>query len=221
MVLYNGADCDLTKRHELRTHKKVEKRLVSLYTDMGFILDDMQDNGPFFDYDQHAKAIAAMSTEPDGTEEQYAYTVIDSAAMAKAGYSETAAEIFERNGVTGLIEAAKERVLGWNAVHTYLRWEPDKGSTTGYTQPMMQVFSTCVNMIRTFPLLIHDEKHPEDLDSSGEDHAQDECRYLLRTLREVKAQKPQSPVERRLKALRDRNSNSNQNYQYSRPQYND
>lgn len=166
------------------------------------------------DYDEHAKAIAAMSREEDGTDENYAYTVIDTAAFSKAGYSETAAEIFERNGVSGLIQAAKERIIGWNSVHTYLRWEK---TSEGYTQPLMQVFSTCVNMIRTFPLLIHDQLHPEDLDTRGEDHAQDECRYLLRTLREVKSQKPLSPVERRLKVLREMNSGKNFNYQYTRP----
>lgn len=165
------------------------------------------------DYDEHAKAIAAMSREEDGTEEQYAYTVIDTAAFSKAGYSETAAEIFERNGVTGLIPAAKERVVGWNAVHTYLRWEK---TVEGYTQPKLQFFSTCVNIIRTIPLLIHDELHPEDLNTKGEDHAADELRYVLRTLREVKSEKPPSPVERRLKALREKNSNANFNYQYTR-----
>lgn len=166
------------------------------------------------DYDQHAAAIAALSKDKDGIEERYAYTVIDTAAFAKAGYSETASEIYERKGVTGLIEAAKERVIGWNAVHTYLRWQEDPYGPTGYTQPMLRVFSTCVNMIRTIPILIHDTHHPEDVDSDGEDHAADELRYLLRTLREVKAEKPMSPVERRLNSLRD--SNQNFNYQYKR-----
>lgn len=166
------------------------------------------------DYDQHARAIASMSKDEDGIEEKYAYTVMDTAAFAKAGYSETAAEIFERNGVTGLIPAAKERVIGWNAVHTYLRWQDDPYGSTGYTQPMLRVFSTCVNMIRTIPILIHDTHHLEDVDSDGEDHAADELRYLLRTLREVKAEKPMSPVERRLNSLRD--SNQNFNYQYKR-----
>lgn len=172
-------------------------------------------NGEGRDYDQHAKAIAKLSRDADGIEETYQYTIIDTAAFAKAGYSETAVEVFERNGVSGLIPAAKERVLGWNAVHTYLRWERHK-SNEGYTQPMLQVFSTCANLIRTLPLLIHDEHHPEDVDSRGEDHAADELRYFLRTLREVKAPKPQSPVERRLQVLRERNSNSSFNYQYSR-----
>lgn len=168
------------------------------------------------DYDMHARAIAELSRDEDGSEEQYAYSVIDTAAFAKAGYSETAAEIYERNGVTGLIPAAKERVIGWNAVHTYLRFEKDSDRPSGYTQPKLQVFSTCVNMIRTLPLLLHDAKHPEDLDSRGEDHAADELRYILRTMRETKAPKPLTAVEKRLQALRERSSNEHFNYQYNR-----
>ena len=147
------------------------------------------------DYDEHAKEIARMSKDKDGNDERYAYTIIDTAAFAKAGYSETAAEIYERHGVHDLLPAAKERVVGWNAVHYYLRHSE-------YAQPKLKVFSTCVNMIRTLPLLQHDQLHPEDLDSKGEDHAADELRYLLRTLRENKAPRPLNKVEKRIAALR-------------------
>lgn len=161
------------------------------------------------DYDEHAKQIYRLSCDRDGAEEDYRYTVIDTAAFAKAGYSETAAEVFERHGVTGLIASAKERIVGWNAVHTYLRWDLS-------TAPKLQVFDTCVNLIRTIPLLIHDELHPEDVDSRGEDHAADELRYFLRTLRESKSPAPESPVERRLRALRQQGSAEQQDYQYRR-----
>ena len=145
------------------------------------------------DYDEHARAIAAMSVDNNDIPELYQYTVIDNSAFTKAGYSETAAEVYERNGVYGLVPSAKERVVGWNAVHTYLR--VDSG------QPKLQVFSTCANMIRTLPLLQHDEKKPEDVDSRGDDHAADELRYLLRTLRDTHSPAPLSPVERKLKEL--------------------
>lgn len=167
------------------------------------------------DYDEHADAIAALSMDKDGTPEQYRYTVIDTAAFAKAGYSETAAEIFERHGVTGLIAAAKERVVGWNAVHTYLRWKAATSSSNAQ-DPLFKVFSTCVNLIRTIPLLQHDTLHPEDVDSDGEDHAADELRYFLRTLREVKAPKPMTTVERKLDEFRKQNRGQGFDYQYRR-----
>lgn len=159
------------------------------------------------DLDEHAKEITKLSQDEDGVQEDYRYTVIDTAAFAKAGFSETAAEIFQRHGVVGLVPAAKERVIGWNAVHTYLRW-------TLSTPSKLQIFSTCANMIRTLPLLQHDAIHPEDVDSRGEDHAADELRYFLRTLREAKAAKPETLVEKRLRGLKEREQSAD--YSYSR-----
>lgn len=147
------------------------------------------------DYDEHARAIRKLSESDDGVEEEYLYTVIDTAAFAKAGFSETAAEIYERHGVVGLIPSAKERVVGWNAVHTYLRYDVS-------TRPILQVFDTCANLIRTLPALQHDERHPEDVDSRGEDHAGDELRYFLRTLREQKAPRVMTLAEKRLEEIK-------------------
>ncbi len=161
------------------------------------------------DYDEHAIAIRKMSEDEDGVAEQYPYTVIDSSAFAKAGFSETAADIYERHGVTGLMPAAKERIIGWNAVHQYLRWDKD-------TKPKLRVFSTCPAMIRTIPLLQHDERNPEDVKSimEGSEHqdAADDLRYFLRTLREQKAPKPLSMVERRLKAMKEQESHNDYSY---------
>jgi len=45
--------------------------------------------------------------------------------------------------------------------------------------PMMYVFSTCKNFIRTIPNLIYDEKKVEDIDTTQEDHIYDMTRYVL------------------------------------------
>ena len=45
--------------------------------------------------------------------------------------------------------------------------------------PMLQVFDTCKNFIRTVPNLVYDEKDVEDIDTDGEDHIYDMCRYVL------------------------------------------
>ena len=44
---------------------------------------------------------------------------------------------------------------------------------------MFYVFNTSKNFIRTFPNLVYDEKHVEDIDTTQEDHIYDECRYVL------------------------------------------
>lgn len=51
LVLYNGADCDLTKRIEKST-QDVALPLLKVYQDAAFTLDWMEKNGPYFDYKQ-------------------------------------------------------------------------------------------------------------------------------------------------------------------------
>lgn len=161
------------------------------------------------DHDEHAKEIARLSLDSEGIIEPYRYTVMDTSAIAKLGYSETVAEIYERNGVNGLVAAAKERVVGWNAVHTYLRWDLS-------TPPQLRVFETCVKLIEEIPLAQHDEHNPDDVAGTrkGAEHWDciDDLRYFLRTLRDAKAPKPLSPVERKLKALREMDTTSDYSY---------
>lgn len=74
----------------------------------------------------------------------------------------------------------------------FISWEPgDHSRLAGKMQfhyrlafdeegnPMFQVFNTCKHFIRTIPNLIYDEKDVEDIDTDGEDHIYDECRYVL------------------------------------------
>lgn len=167
------------------------------------------------DADEHAEAIKKLSTEADGTPEEYRWTIIDTAAFAKAGFSETIAEVYARHGVGGLMPAAKERVTGWNSVHTYLRWNPVSEGVNAH-EPKLKVFSTCVNLIRTIPLLQHDKLHPEDVDSDGEDHAADELRYFLQSLREGKSPKSLTTIERKLDAFRKQTRGGGFDYSYRR-----
>lgn len=63
------------------------------------------------------------------------------------------------------------RLAGWMQCHYRLSFDQNG-------IPMMYVFSNCTAFIRTVPLLIYDEKDPEDLDTSMEDHVADEWRYM-------------------------------------------
>lgn len=147
------------------------------------------------DYDEHSQTIYKLSLDEDGVQEDYRYTVIDNSANAKAGFSETPAEIYNRNGVVGLQWSSKDRVAGWTQVHHYLKWD-EKG------YPLLQIFSTCVNIIREIPLAQHDETHPEDISTKyiGNEHwdTLDDLRYFLITLREIKTPKMLNPVEKKM-----------------------
>jgi hypothetical protein len=45
--------------------------------------------------------------------------------------------------------------------------------------PGLYVFDTCLDFIRTVPMLPRDEKNPDDIDTKAEDHIADETRYRV------------------------------------------
>ncbi len=65
-----------------------------------------------------------------------------------------------------------KRIPGWMQFHYRLQFD-EHGFSRCY------IFSTCKAFIRTIPLMIYDEHHPEDLDTDLEDHVADECRYAF------------------------------------------
>ena len=130
--------------------------------------------------------------------ETYEYSVADPSIFANIGYvdkfgGQTIAETFARYGVM-FLPASNRRVDGWNLMHQYLYWDVNK-------KPLLQFFDTCYNSVRTIPSLIHDEHRLEDVDSDGEDHAPDECRYLLMSLHERKSARALNPVEKKFQQM--------------------
>lgn len=63
------------------------------------------------------------------------------------------------------------RIPGWMQVHYRLQFDRN-----GYAR--MYVFNNCKAFIRTMPLMMYSETHPEDLDTKLEDHCPDEVRYM-------------------------------------------
>jgi len=57
--------------------------------------------------------------------------------------------------------------------------------------PGMVIFRSCRNAIRTIPELIYDATRPEDVDTTQEDHAYDDIRYLLTDIKEEREQQKQ------------------------------
>ena len=63
-----------------------------------------------------------------------------------------------------------ERIAGLAQVHERLKFGEDG-------RPRLYVFNTCRDFIRTMPSLVYDEHKVEDVNTEGEDHIYDECRY--------------------------------------------
>lgn len=65
--------------------------------------------------------------------------------------------------------ARRGALSGWDQLRARLNGDDGR--------PMIYFFSTCVDTIRTLPAVQHDVARPEDVDTTGEDHAADETRY--------------------------------------------
>lgn len=160
------------------------------------------------DSDQHARNIAELCKEKDSQGEflgweNIRYIVMDNSAWDKLGYPETTVEIFQREWnkmdmpVVALIQSSKNRLMGWDVVHQFLRWD-DKIDQ----KPRLRIFNTCVNMIRTIPSLVTDDHVLGDLNSRGEDHAADDLRYFLQTLRDTKIEAPKNFIQQRMEQMK-------------------
>jgi hypothetical protein len=114
-----------------------------------------------------------------------AYRVLDPACFAENG-GPSIAEEFARAGVhfkkadntrvsRGGVAAGP--ISGWAQLRSRLLGNAKDMDEVERT-PAMLVFTTaCKDTIRTLPVLQHDRSHPEDVDTTNEDHAPDETRY--------------------------------------------
>ena len=102
------------------------------------------------------------------------YGVLDSSTWAKRGdVGPSIAETMIAEGCRWRPSdrSPKSRVNGKLELHKRLYVDPD------IQYPGIFVFSNCVNLIRTLPLLPTDKNNPEDVDTHAEDHAYDALRY--------------------------------------------
>ena len=77
-----------------------------------------------------------------------------------------------------------QRIPGWMQMHYRMQFDHN-----GF--PRMYFFNTCKASLRTIPLMMYSETHPEDINTKLEDHLPDECRYMCMS----RPVKPIVPVE--------------------------
>lgn len=88
-----------------------------------------------------------------------------------ASRGESIAETMERHRIY-FEPGDNKRIPGKMQFHYRLAFDKEG-------HPMVYVFDTCRDFIRTIPNLVYDEKDVEDIDTDGEDHIYDEARYLF------------------------------------------
>jgi hypothetical protein len=120
-----------------------------------------------------AEAVAAGIRDRE-VDDGHLVGVADPAMFAEDG----GPSIAQRMSMAGVIfrPADNKRVPqrgamgGWDQVRSRLVGDADE-------RPMLLLFSTCRDIIRTLPALQHDDARPEDVDTDMEDHAPDALRY--------------------------------------------
>ena len=102
------------------------------------------------------------------------YGILDSSTWARRGdIGPSIAETMIQEGCRWRQSdrSPRSRIAGKVEVHKRLRVDED----TGY--PSMFIFSNCLNLIRTLPMLPVEKNNPEDVDTTADDHAYDALRY--------------------------------------------
>ncbi len=136
-----------------------------------------------------AEEVGRGIAERESLDSKITYGVLDPSAFAQDG----GPSIAERIATSAKIHfqpADNKRVSqrgalgGWDMMRARLKGDEDGN-------PMVVCFSTCIDSIRTIPVLQHDTKKPEDLDTEAEDHAADDWRYACMSRPWVRASKPQ------------------------------
>ncbi len=109
--------------------------------------------------------------------ETISYGVLDPSAFARTSGPSIAERMMDRNVLWRRADntrvtqggSARGSMGGWDAMRARIKGDGE--------YPMLFVFETCKDFIRTVPILQHDPDKAEDLNTEQEDHAADEARY--------------------------------------------
>lgn len=104
--------------------------------------------------------------------ESITYGVADPSIFAQNG-GPSIGEMMLLEGCSWL-RADNARQAGWEQLHYRLN---PLGEDDTVGPPLLYLHESCRHTIRTLPLMQHDDKNLEDLDTEAEDHAVDETRY--------------------------------------------
>lgn len=147
---------------------------------------------------QIAEGIVEREEEDEAKENIVVDRIADPAIFERSRGDSVAQQMEPDGKLKGIIfrKGDNARIAGKMQLHERLRFDKDG-------RPLLQVFDTCKDFIRTIPYLPYDTKKPEDVDTKAEDHDYDACRYFLmarpcpmRSI-EVETIKPFDPFRRK------------------------
>jgi hypothetical protein len=125
-----------------------------------------------------------LALQPNGFRPRF--TVADPAMWIRQGDTgKSLAEIYGENGVP-LIKASNDRLSGLARVREFMADGEDD-------VPLLQVFSTCTQLIKNLPALVRDPHRVDDLNMDGPDDEYDALRYGTMAAHWVEAFKRRKP----------------------------
>jgi hypothetical protein len=137
----------------------------------------MQPGKPNTGLKLHAEKVGEGLLDREKADTKVAYGVLDPSAFKHDGGPSIAERITNGSGRKIYFrEADNARVPragamgGWDQMRARLVGDDDG-------RPMIVCFSSCLDSIRTIPVLQHDQAKPEDVQTDSEDHAGDDWRY--------------------------------------------
>lgn len=124
----------------------------------------------------------------------------------KIDYRVAGVDLFDQRGGPSLAERFKPYAIHYRRADTtrIAGWDQIRMRLVGKELPLIFIFNTCVDLIRTFPILQHDDKKPMDA-APGDDHCLDACRYISMA-RPWAKDAPPPPVNKLLPPKRDMNT---------------
>ena len=137
-----------------------------------------------------AEGIVALEKE-ERDNNLYIDHIADPAIFDRSRGDSVADQMRPEKGQPGIVfrPGDNTRLAGKMQLHERLRFREDG-------KPMLYVFNTCQDWIRTVPNLPYSQTKPEDVDTNAEDHSYDETKYFLMAhpLATSKAKKPKPKV---------------------------
>lgn len=155
-------------------------RIMEMYGCTG-----VPDEGVKWSPDEQFKRISEFERQHPWLKGRKIVDSVADPAIWDSSRGESIAETAARYGIY-FTPGDNQRIPGWMQVHYRLQFDEN-----GYAR--MYVFNNCKAFIRTMPLMMYSETHPEDLNTKLEDHCPDEVRYMCMS----RPVKPIVPVQQK------------------------
>ena len=165
--------------------------------------EDYGASGPNKGLKLTAEQVGARIVERERGDPKLTYGVLDPSAFKEDGGPSIAERINDKLFAAGMIgfhaadNARVARTAGSDRGGAMGGWDQTRARMIGNSgTPMIFCFSTCVDSIRTIPVLQHDPSRAEDLDTDSEDHCADDWRYACMSRPWIKTPQPRSEPQR-------------------------